>query len=116
MNLLGCVAALVAMALAYLTARNQRLLARPLGRKARMAAWVFAVIAFAAWIAGETSLANQLGLTNVALTKYIHCPRERVHHTRVQLVSKRRTHVIRLYCIDLINHLRSRAIGSPSQT
>jgi hypothetical protein len=56
MNLLGCVAALVAMALAYLTARNQRLLARPLGRKARMAAWVFAVIAFAAWIAGETSL------------------------------------------------------------
>jgi len=56
MNLLGCVAALIAMALAYLTARNQRLLARPLGRKARMAAWVFAVIAFAAWIAGETSL------------------------------------------------------------
>jgi len=56
MNLLGCVAALIAMALAYLTARNQRLLARPLGRKARMAAWVFAMIAFAAWIAGETSL------------------------------------------------------------
>jgi hypothetical protein len=56
MNLLGCVAALVAMALAYLTARNQRLLARPLGRGARVAAWVFAVVAFVAWIAGETSL------------------------------------------------------------
>jgi len=56
MNVLGCAAALVAMALAYLTARNQRLLTRPLGRKARTAAWVFAVVAFAAWIAGETSL------------------------------------------------------------
>jgi hypothetical protein len=56
MNVLGCVAALVAMALAYLSARNQRLLARPLGRRARTAAWVFAVVAFAAWIAGETSL------------------------------------------------------------
>ena len=56
MNLLGCVAALVAMALAYLTARNQRLLARPMGRRARIAAWVFAFVAFAAWIAGETSL------------------------------------------------------------
>lgn len=56
MNTLGCVAALVAMALAYLSARNQRVLARPLGRRGRLAAWVFAVIAFAAWIAGETSL------------------------------------------------------------
>jgi hypothetical protein len=56
MNVLGCVAALVAMALAYLAAPNQRLLARPLGRKARTTAWVFAVLAFAAWIAGETSL------------------------------------------------------------
>jgi membrane associated rhomboid family serine protease len=56
MNVLGCVAALVAMALAYLAAPNQRLLARPLGRKARTAAWMFAVLAFAAWIAGETSL------------------------------------------------------------
>jgi hypothetical protein len=44
------------MALAYLSARNQRLLARPLGRRARTAAWIFAVIAFAAWIVGETSL------------------------------------------------------------
>lgn len=56
MNLLGCVAALVAMALAYLGAKNQRLLARPLGRGARVAAWTLALIAFAAWIAGETSL------------------------------------------------------------
>jgi len=56
MNVLGCVAALVAMALAYLAAPNQRLLARPLGRKARTAAWMFALLAFAAWIAGETSL------------------------------------------------------------
>jgi membrane associated rhomboid family serine protease len=56
MNFLGCVAALVAMAFAYLSARNQRVLARPLERRARVAAWVFAVLAFAAWIAGETSL------------------------------------------------------------
>jgi hypothetical protein len=27
-----------------------------LGRKTRTAAWVFAVVAFTAWIAGETSL------------------------------------------------------------
>ncbi|MET0934608.1 MAG: hypothetical protein ABWX83_01365 [Luteibacter sp.] len=56
MNLLGSVAALVAMAFAYLASRNQRLLARPLGRGARVAAWVFAVLACVAWIAGETSL------------------------------------------------------------
>ena len=56
MNVLGCLAALLAMALAYLTARNQRLLARPLGRKARTAAWIFAMVAFVAWIASETSL------------------------------------------------------------
>lgn len=56
MNLLGCVAAFVAMALAYLAAPNQRLLVRPLGRGARMAAGVLTVLAFAAWIAGETSL------------------------------------------------------------
>lgn len=56
MNLLGCLSALVAMALAYLAAPNQRLLARPLGRKARMAAWLMSLVAFAAWIAGETSL------------------------------------------------------------
>ncbi|APG03779.1 hypothetical protein BJI69_07550 [Luteibacter rhizovicinus DSM 16549] len=56
MNVLGCVAALIAMALAYLAARNQRLLARPLGRKARTAAWIFAMLAFVAWVACETSL------------------------------------------------------------
>jgi hypothetical protein len=56
MNLLGCLAALVAMALAYLSARNQRLLARPLGRNARVAAWALSLVAFAAWISGETSL------------------------------------------------------------
>jgi hypothetical protein len=56
MNVLGCVAALVAMALAYLASRNQRLLARPLGRGARMLGWILAVVALVAWIAGETSL------------------------------------------------------------
>jgi hypothetical protein len=56
MNVLGCVAALVAMALAYLSARNQRLLARPLGRGTRMAAGFLTVVAFVAWIADETSL------------------------------------------------------------
>jgi hypothetical protein len=56
MNLLGCMAALVAMALAYLSARNQRLLARPLGRGARMAAWALGIVTFVAWIGGETSL------------------------------------------------------------
>jgi hypothetical protein len=56
MNLLGCLSALVAMALAYLTARNQRLLAKSLGRGARIAAWILSGVAFATWIAGETSL------------------------------------------------------------
>ena len=56
MNALGCVAALVAMAFAYLASDNQRLLARPLGRGARAAGWILAVAAFVAWIAGETSL------------------------------------------------------------
>jgi hypothetical protein len=56
MNLFGCLAALVAMTLAYLASRNQRLLARPLGRWTRIAAWVSAVVAFATWIVGETSL------------------------------------------------------------
>ncbi len=56
MNFLGCVAAFIAMALAYLAARNQRLLPRPLGRPARIGAWRFAVTALVAWIAGETSL------------------------------------------------------------
>ena len=56
MDILGCVAALAAMALAYLSSRNQRLLARPLGRPAKGAAWLLAGLAFALWITGETSL------------------------------------------------------------
>lgn len=56
MNLLGCLSALVAMALAYLAAPNQRLLPKPLGRNARIAAWFLSLVAFAAWIASETSL------------------------------------------------------------
>jgi hypothetical protein len=56
MNVLGCVAAFVAMALAYLASPNQRLLARPMGRGARVVALVLAAIAFVAWIAGETTL------------------------------------------------------------
>lgn len=56
MNVLGCVAAFVAMALAYLASPNQRLLARPMGLGARVVAWVLAAIAFVAWIAGETTL------------------------------------------------------------
>lgn len=56
MNFLGCVAAFIAMALTYLASHNQRLVARPLGRLARIGAWVFAGLALVAWIAGETSL------------------------------------------------------------
>jgi hypothetical protein len=56
MNVLGCLAALLAMAFAYLCSRNQRLLARPLGGAARAAAWVFAALAMAAWIGSETTL------------------------------------------------------------
>jgi hypothetical protein len=56
MNVLGCMAALAAAALAYLTAPNQRLLSRPWGRGGRVAACAFAALALAAWIAGETSL------------------------------------------------------------
>ncbi|MET0506462.1 MAG: hypothetical protein ABWZ85_14165 [Luteibacter sp.] len=56
MNFLGCVAAFVAMSLAYLSSRNQRLLPAPLGMPARIAASVFAVAALIAWIGGETSL------------------------------------------------------------
>jgi hypothetical protein len=56
MDILGCVAALAAMALAYLSARNQRLLPHALGRRAKLAAALLAVLAFVLWIAGETSL------------------------------------------------------------
>jgi hypothetical protein len=56
MDFLGCTAALAAMALAYLSSHNQRFLRAPLGRPAKVAAWVLAIAALAAWIAGETSL------------------------------------------------------------
>lgn len=56
MNLLGCLLAFAAMALAYLSSRNQRVLARPLGRGAKLASGVLAVVALACWMAGETTL------------------------------------------------------------
>lgn len=56
MNVLGCLAALLAMALAYLCSPNQRLTARRLGRSGRLAAWIFAAGALVSWVAAETSL------------------------------------------------------------
>jgi hypothetical protein len=56
MDFLGCVAAIAAMALAYLSSPNQRLLRRSLGRPAKVAGWLFGIGAFVAWIVGETSL------------------------------------------------------------
>lgn len=56
MDLLGCMAALAAMVLAYLSSHNQRFLRVPLGRSAKFAAGVFGVAALIAWIAGETPL------------------------------------------------------------
>jgi len=56
MNVLGCLLAVLAMSLTYLCSHNQRLRAHPLGRWAKIAAWVAAAGALAAWIAGETSL------------------------------------------------------------
>jgi hypothetical protein len=56
MNFLGCVAAFIAMALAYLASPNQRLLSRRLGTFGRLGAWAFGVAALLTWIAGETSL------------------------------------------------------------
>ncbi len=56
MNVLGCAAAFVAMLLVYIASPNQRLLSRPAGRVARCVASGFAVLALAAWIAGETTL------------------------------------------------------------
>lgn len=56
MNLLGCLLAFAAMALAYLSSRNQRALARPLGHVAKYAAGIFSVLALACWVAGETTL------------------------------------------------------------
>ena len=56
MNVLGCMAAFVAMLFAYLASPNQRALARPLGRAARVVAGVFAILASVAWTLGETTL------------------------------------------------------------
>lgn len=56
MDFLGCVAAIAAMALAYLSSRNQRFLRVPFGRPAKIAASVLAVAALATWIASETPL------------------------------------------------------------
>ncbi|KJV36554.1 hypothetical protein [Luteibacter yeojuensis] len=56
MNFLGCLVAFAAMALAYLSSRNQRALARPLGRGGKLAAGALAVGALACWVAGETTL------------------------------------------------------------
>jgi uncharacterized membrane protein len=56
MDFLGCLAALAAMALVYLSSRNQRLLQTPLGRPAKVAAWALGIAALAAWIASETPL------------------------------------------------------------
>ncbi|MGN6478565.1 hypothetical protein [Luteibacter sp.] len=56
MNVLGCLLAFAAMALAYLSSRNQRVLALPLRRGGKLLAWVFAAGALACWVTGETTL------------------------------------------------------------
>jgi len=56
MDFLGCVAAIAAMALAYLSSPNQRFLRVPLRRSAKIVAWVLAIAALGVWIASETSL------------------------------------------------------------
>lgn len=56
MNLLGCLLAFAAMAFAYLSSRNQRALARPLGRAGKYAAGLCALLALACWVTGETTL------------------------------------------------------------
>jgi len=56
MNLLGCLAAFAAMALAYLSARQQRALERPLGRAGKWMSALLALVALACWVAGETTL------------------------------------------------------------
>lgn len=56
MSLLGCLAAFIAVALAYLSSPNQRWLGRPLGRGGKSAAIALACLALIAWIAGETTL------------------------------------------------------------
>ncbi|QWT19597.1 hypothetical protein KPL74_17845 [Bacillus sp. NP157] len=56
MNVLGCLLAFAAMALAYLSSRNQRALARPLGRGGKLVAGILTVLALACWMVGETTL------------------------------------------------------------
>ncbi|MEX1828413.1 hypothetical protein [Luteibacter sp. CQ10] len=56
MSLLGCLAAFVAMALAYLSSPNQRWRVRPMGRGGKVVAALLACLALTAWIAGETTL------------------------------------------------------------
>jgi hypothetical protein len=56
MNVLGCLLAFAAMALAYLSSRNQRALARPLGRGGKLMAGVLSMLALVCWVAGETTL------------------------------------------------------------
>lgn len=56
MSFLGCLAASLAVAFAYLCSPNQRWFGRPLGRMGKVAALVFACLAIAFWIAGETTL------------------------------------------------------------
>jgi hypothetical protein len=58
MNLLGCLAAFVAASLFYLSAHRQRLLARPLGRRVRLVAWLASVGAVVCWILGQEPMAG----------------------------------------------------------
>lgn len=74
MNVLGCLAAFVAMALAYLSSSNQRALARPLGRAARPLAWVFSVVAVAAWVSGEGGLPGIFSALTAAMLGAVALP------------------------------------------
>ncbi len=58
MNLLGCLAAFVAATLFYLSAQRQRLLVRPLGRGARLVAWLASVAALVCWVLGQEPMAG----------------------------------------------------------
>jgi membrane associated rhomboid family serine protease len=58
MNLAGCLAAFLAAILFYLSASQQRVLARPLGRGARAVATLAAVFASALWVAGQEPMAG----------------------------------------------------------
>jgi len=68
MTVFGCLAAVVAMALAYLCSANQRLLPRRPGRLARVAAWAFTVLAVGTWVVSEGALPGIVsGLTALML-------------------------------------------------